>query len=262
MKRANVGVIVMIAFLGLGLLPSSLALVYQRGTWTTLAAIGTAAMAVGLVAEGFRVSAARGDAERREAGLKSAVSSLEQKVQSLQDRIREISTVDEVTGVLNRRAFLTRLDEVVQRDARLAKPLAFLLVDVENFRQINAERGRVVGDQVLKRVALALQAATRGTDFVGRMGGDEFAVVLGECLDPRPAVDRVFVTLDGESTDGHDGLAVRVSAGAVTVTSPGAGVDIASLYKLAEGALASVRGTGGGLCGRRELRAVAATPGA
>lgn len=254
MKRSINGILVLVAFLVVGLLPAALSLAFARSTWTIVASIGATAMAAGLVFEGFRVSQALAAAERREAVLKGAVASLESKVEAANERIREVMTADDVTGVLNRRTFLTRLDEVAQRDARLGKPLAFLLIDVEGFRRINGEKGRVVGDQVLKRVARALQASTRGTDYIGRLGGDEFAIVLGECADPRPAVDRLFVALDGESTEGKDPLPIRVSVGAVIVENPGTGVDFGELFQVAEGALASVRGTGGGLCGRRTLK--------
>ena len=59
-------------------------------------------------------------------------------------------------------------------DGRLGRSAAFLLVDVEGFKAINTEKGRIEGDAILKRVAGALADATRGTDCVGRLGGDEF----------------------------------------------------------------------------------------
>jgi GGDEF domain-containing protein len=107
---------------------------------------------------------------------------------------------------------------------------------------------------VLKTVVAAIQGATRGTDVVGRLGGDEFGIVLGECEDPRPAVNRLFLALQaGNAVDGA--VPVHVAVGAVTVENPAMGVDTAELFRLAEGALASVRGHAGSLCARRTLRA-------
>lgn len=62
----------------------------------------------------------------------------------------------------------------------------------------------------------SIQASTRGTDLVGRVGGDEFAVLLAECVDPRPAIDRVFVALHDETTGGAQPQKIRVSIGAAT----------------------------------------------
>jgi diguanylate cyclase (GGDEF)-like protein len=167
-------------------------------------------------------------------------------------KVRDASTQDDVSGTLNRRTFLSRLDEVLQRDARLQKPMAFLLVDVDGFKGINADAGRMIGDRVLLAVGRAIQASTRGTDFIGRIGGDEFAVVLGECVDPNPAIDRLFVALHGETTGGATPQLIRVSVGAVTVPEPQNGVDPFQLFRLAEEALASVRDAGGGRCAKRE----------
>jgi len=144
------------------------------------------------------------------------------------------------------------LDETIARDGRLGKPAAFLLVDVEGFKAINNERGRIGGDATLKRVAHAIEDATRGTDCVGRLGGDEFGVVLNECDDPGPAVDRIFRNLQ-DASGGDGAMAAHVAVGAVTIENPAAGVELKELFRLAEGALASVRGTGGSLCARRTL---------
>ena len=174
-------------------------------------------------------------------------------------KLHDASTHDDVTGTLNRSAFLVRLDEVAQRDARLQKPLAFLLIDVDGFKQINSEAGRLIGDRVLLAVARAIQASTRGTDFIGRIGGDEFAVVLGECADPSPAIDRVLVALHGETTGGDAPLPIGVSIGAVTIPEPQTGVDPCQLFLLAEEALASAR-DGDGRCRKREYRAEKRSP--
>jgi hypothetical protein len=77
--------------------------------------------------------------------------------------------------------------------------------------------------------------------------------VLTECDDPGPAVNRVFRALQA-STDFEGATTVHVAIGAVTIEDPGSGVELQELFRLAEGALASVRGTGGSLCARRTLR--------
>ena len=236
-------------------LPAVVAACVAPSLWTMStavgAALGTTALAVNIMGFARRLATA----ENCERQLQSSATSSEARIAALEAKVREASSQDEIAGTLNRRTFLRRLDEVLQRDARLQKPMAFLLIDVDGFKKINTEAGRVIGDRVLHIVGRSLQASTRGTDFVGRIGGDEFAVVLGECLDPRPAVDRVFVALHGETTGGDKPLPIRVSIGAVSIEDPRVGVDPVELFRVAEDALASVRGTAQSLCGRRSYGA-------
>lgn len=242
--------------LAAGLAPSLVALLIAPSRGLAISAAGSAVMAIGFVIWTQRLVAERSYLLLRDTALRNDVSSLEEKVQVQGRELRDIRTNDEVTGVLNRGAFLRRLDETVARDGRLGKPLVFILVDIEGFRAINTERGRLGGDAVLKQVAAAISGATRGTDVVGRLGGDEFGIVLGECEDPRPAVNRLFLAL--QSANASEGaVPVHVAVGAVTVESPAQGVEQAELFRLAEGALASVRGHAGSLCARRTLRAEA-----
>jgi diguanylate cyclase (GGDEF)-like protein len=240
--------------LAAGLAPSLIALIVSPSRGIAIAAAGGAAMAIGFVIWTQRLVAEQSQLRLRDAAMRNDVSSLEERLQGANRELREIRTCDEVTGALNRGTFLRRLEETVARDGRLSKPFVFLLLDIEGFRSLNTERGRLGGDQILKQVAAAIQGATRGTDVVGRLGGDEFGIVLGECEDPRPAVNRLFLAL--QSANSADGaIQVHVAVGAVTVENPSMGVDTADLFRVAEGALASVRGHAGSLCARRTMRA-------
>lgn len=237
--------------LAIGLAPALAALVLTPSRGTAFAAAGNAAMAIVFVSWMQRLVAEGHHLKTRGSVLQGDLTSLQEKVQAQTRELREANMRDPASGVLNRSAFLQRFDEAIARDARIGKPLAFLLVDIEGFKALNIERGRIGGDQTLKRVAHALQDATRGTDFIGRLGGDEFGVVLNECEDPGPAVNRIFLNLQ----NGEEGAkVVHVAVGAVTIESPAAGVDLQELFRVAEGALASVRGTGGSLCARRTLQ--------
>jgi diguanylate cyclase (GGDEF)-like protein len=237
--------------------PAVLAASLAPTRWTMFAAAGSAVGTMVLAMGGMACARRLATVESSERQLKSAAKTFEDRIATLEAKSREAASQDEVAGTLNRRTFLRRLDESLQRDARLQKPMAFLLVDIDGFKKINGEAGRVIGDRVLRTVGHAIQASTRGTDFVGRVGGDEFAVVLGECLDPRPAVDRIFVALHGETTGGDKPLPIRVSVGTVTVADAREKVDPVELFRVAEDALASVRGTGQSLCGRRTYGAAA-----
>lgn len=239
--------------LAVGLVPGLAALVLAPSRGLAFAAAGTAAMAFGWVVWLSRLGANAHHVQLRETALRAELSSLEDKVETQARELRDVRTRDAVTGTLNRSGLLMRLNETIARDARLGKALGFLLVDIEGFKEINIERGRIGGDATLMRVAHALEAATRGTDCVGRLGGDEFGVVLNECDDPGPAVNRIFEALHS-SAEGDSASTVHVAIGAVTIEDPASGVELQELFRLAEGALASVRGTGGSLCARRTLR--------
>ena len=242
MSKPSVSVITSFALAGVG--PAAVAAYMSPAPWTIVAAAVSAVAATGLFVVARRATVELAAAEAREKQAAGAVAAAEAKLLALEARIRESAAQDDVSGTLNRRAFLTRLDEAIRRDARLQKPMAFVLVDVEAFKKINAEAGRMIGDRVLRTVGRAIQASTRGTDFVGRIGGDEFAVVLGECVDPRPAVDRIFVALHGETTGGDHPLPIQVSVGVVRIDPKRAAVDPVMLFRIAEEALASVRGAG------------------
>ncbi|HEX4822899.1 MAG TPA: GGDEF domain-containing protein [Candidatus Polarisedimenticolaceae bacterium] len=241
------------SFLAAGLLPCLGALIVSPTRGIAVAAAGASIMAIGFVVWTQRLASELGQLRQRDSALRNDVSALEEKVQAQTRELRDVRTNDEVTGTLNRGSFLRRLDETIARDGRLGKPVTFLLVDVQGFRAINNEQGRLGGDAALKALAAAIQGATRGTDVVGRFGGDEFGIVLGECEDPRPAVNRLFLALQAQNAV-TGATQIHVGVGAVTVENPAGGVETAELFRLAEGALASVRGHAGSLCARRTLK--------
>ena len=93
------------------------------------------------------------------------------------DDLRRLATTDPLTGVANRRAFAAELLEAWSR-SRDGGPGFVAIVDLDRFKRVNDEHGHLAGDQVLLDVASALQRACRSRDTVGRLGGDEFGVVL------------------------------------------------------------------------------------
>jgi len=90
------------------------------------------------------------------------------------------ASVDGLTGLLNHRAFQTRLEEELARGARSGRPLALVMIDLDDFRAVNNTHGHQAGDAVLVAIAAAIRASIRTTDSAGRYGGDEFAALLPE----------------------------------------------------------------------------------
>lgn len=85
---------------------------------------------------------------------------------------------DPLTGVFNRLAYEEQLQQEFHRWSRFGNPLAFLIWDIDNFKQINDQYGHAVGDEVLRSIARQLIARIRKTDFVARYGGEEFIMLL------------------------------------------------------------------------------------
>jgi diguanylate cyclase (GGDEF)-like protein len=94
----------------------------------------------------------------------------------LVDRVRR----DPLTGLLNHQTFAEELGLELERARRYGRALAVAFCDVDAFKELNDSLGHLEGDRVLKRIATSLRDSTRGSDFAGRVGGDEFAVCLVE----------------------------------------------------------------------------------
>ncbi|MHC1713279.1 MAG: diguanylate cyclase [Solidesulfovibrio sp.] len=99
-------------------------------------------------------------------------------LRSAQQRLVTEATMDELTGVLNRRGFMVKLEEFSGRSKRENRIYSVLFMDVDRFKPINDLHGHHTGDLVLKTVANAATSLAREDDLVGRMGGDEFAILL------------------------------------------------------------------------------------
>jgi len=100
-------------------------------------------------------------------------------LQHLLDSLMSLTVRDGLTGLFNRRYFNHRLEQEIQRAARLGTPCSVMLIDVDDFKRINDSFGHGVGDQVLERLAAVLSGSLRATDEVtARFGGEEFALIL------------------------------------------------------------------------------------
>ncbi|HEX8149035.1 MAG TPA: diguanylate cyclase [Pyrinomonadaceae bacterium] len=96
------------------------------------------------------------------------------------DSCQEAAFTDHLTGLANRRRFERQLEREVARTDRYNRPFCLLLVDIDNFKDVNDTHGHDAGDEALRRVANVIQSGTRGIDTGARIGGDEFAVILPE----------------------------------------------------------------------------------
>lgn len=96
------------------------------------------------------------------------------------DTCEEQATTDHLTGLANRRRFERQLEREVARTARHERPFSLVLLDLDDFKQVNDTHGHEAGDVAIQSLARVLQQGTRGIDLAARVGGEEFAVILTE----------------------------------------------------------------------------------
>lgn len=134
-------------------------------------------------------------------------------------RLRKMARTDGLTGLLNHRAFFEALEIGLQQADRGDRPLCLLMVDVDHFKRFNDTHGHPAGDRVLAEVANLLQQNLRGTDVIGRYGGEEFAILLVDA--GRDAAIRVAEKLrnairdkDFETATGVEQITISIGIGA------------------------------------------------
>jgi two-component system, cell cycle response regulator len=108
------------------------------------------------------------------------IVTLERSLRAVNMENRRLSITDPLTGTYNRRYLMEQLPREIERASRYGRALSVIMCDVDFFKKVNDTHGHLVGDDVLKSFAQALQKASRSTDWVARYGGEEFVVVLPE----------------------------------------------------------------------------------
>ena len=93
-------------------------------------------------------------------------------------RHKTAALIDPLTGIANRRAFLQAATELFLRQVNNARPTAVLLIDLDHFKSINDRFGHAIGDKILQMFAETTSAKLGPRDLIGRLGGEEFAIVL------------------------------------------------------------------------------------
>ena len=138
---------------------------------------------------------------------------------------RQLSRLDTLSGLANSRAFFEIADHERRNMARTSEPLTIAYIDIDNFKSINDSLGHSVGDAVIRATARTITESLRESDLIGRLGGDQFAVLL-----PRTSVDgaeaalaKMHDALNLEAS--HNGWAIGYSVGSVTFNQAPRSVD-------------------------------------
>lgn len=158
------------------------------------------------------------------------------------DRERELARVDYLTRVKNDRSFYEQADIELRRAQRHHRPLSIAYLDVDDFKELNDRFGHNEGDRALQAVGIALSHCMRATDVVGRMGGDEFAILLPDTGETESVLagKRLHECLTAELRD--NGWSLTLSMGVVSCTT--APSEIAQLMKEVDALMYEVKRSG------------------
>jgi diguanylate cyclase (GGDEF)-like protein len=166
-------------------------------------------------------------------------------VADLQKELVQAATIDALTGVPNRRAFMELTERELNRAKRYGSKVALVMVDLDLFKRINDTYGHQTGDMVLKRFCDICEKDLRGTDIFGRIGGEEFAIVLPDTpfSEAQEVIERIRQHI--EKTDvqiGKDStLHFTASFGMTELTD---GTDFDGIFKHADQALYHAKESG------------------
>ena len=183
--------------------------------------------------------------------IRAAVASLERAYELEtavlgQEQLRQLAETDPLTNCYNRRALMEKLEQEMDRAARYATMLTCMMIDIDNFKQINDTYGHLVGDRVLKQLATLLKREQRSVDIVARYGGEEFVALLPETTsrESRGFAERILRRV-AEYDFGEIGQPVRVTISIGVASFPDEQVsDGESLLKIADGHLYRAKSEG------------------
>jgi diguanylate cyclase (GGDEF)-like protein len=167
------------------------------------------------------------------------------RIKRSQLRFMRLARRDGLTGIFNRQHFVSEAARHLQYCGKSGRDACLVLIDLDHFKAVNDTHGHAVGDRVLKRAVAACQAHLRSTDVFGRLGGEEFGMLLPECeLDQVLArVEEMRVAIAAVSTD-QQVSGVPVSASFGVATAARSGYELRQLMTEADDALYEAKRTG------------------
>ncbi len=170
-----------------------------------------------------------------------------EKLSKAHELLKELTTIDAVTGIKNRQFFDTTYDLEWKRAARQKYPISLLLLDLDHFKLVNDTHGHLAGDECLYVIANGISAKLkRPADILARYGGEEFVVILPHTYNSNAYLlaeqIREHIALMPVIADGHE-IDMTISIGVSTIT-PEQGGDKKELIAAADSALYEAKGIG------------------
>lgn len=199
------------------------------------------------------ISNMTGDTTKMRSSMQSLQSELEaskQQVEKLHHELesaRKEALIDPLTGILNRRGFEAKVQNILSGKTSTDKGFCLLMADIDHFKKINDTYGHLFGDNVIRAIAEALKSKIKGQDSVARWGGEEFAVLLPETTIPgaravaeqiRQSIERGKIRCLG-TNEQIGGITISIGVAAYT-----SGISIVNLLDQADKALYVSKNTG------------------
>jgi diguanylate cyclase (GGDEF)-like protein len=169
-------------------------------------------------------------------------------------KLEDKSNHDPLTGLLNREGFINKAKDLLPRVARYGISLGMVYLDIDGFKSINDRLGHEFGDRALKNAADRMAEATRQQDLLGRMGGDEFALLLYDCKEPEAEqiVRRILSHVAAEPVcKGKQSTKLALSAGLLYVRPSNRVRSLDTLLSAADHLMYEAKQAGGNQMQRR-----------
>jgi diguanylate cyclase (GGDEF)-like protein len=115
---------------------------------------------------------------RRQAELERQIADRTADLRAANERLFELATIDPLTGCANRRHFVERAQDLIALSRRLRTPITLVIMDLDEFKRVNDTYGHPAGDEVLRMIGRTGREHMRATDLLGRIGGEEFALLM------------------------------------------------------------------------------------
>ncbi len=162
--------------------------------------------------------------------------------------LERVASIDDLTQILNRRAFLERANTEIQRFRRTKRPFTAVMIDIDKFKHINDLHGHAAGDEVLKLFADTVGGALRAVDVFGRVGGEEFCMILHNTTleDAMLVCERLRIKIMDECQMDHVQQTVTCSMGLAAAARED--VEFSTLMQKADTALYEAKSTGRNKC--------------
>lgn len=178
------------------------------------------------------------------------ILSLGDNLLQAKDQLENMALLDPLTGLLNRKAFLSTAHGELERARRNQAPLSLIMLDIDNFDLLNQQHGRQVGDEVLKFVAQVIRDKSRPYDCIGRWDGDEFITALSGLIgtDAEKVAQRIIkgvrsIPLSAGQED--QPINLQLSAGVATVMHVSPTAELTELAEYARNAMLRAKEAGG-----------------
>ena len=167
------------------------------------------------------------------------------ELKQAKEKLLKMATTDELTCLVNRRHFMERLHEEYERTKRNQSEFTMLMIDIDYFKRVNDTYGHLAGDLVLKMISESMRHNLRLSDIIGRIGGEEFAIILPETglMEGQLIAERLRKKIENLSISYNNSvIKITISVGASSSFTEDTGID--AILQRSDSALYKAKGSG------------------